>query len=113
MEGGISLKVSSGRFTLTCVTTGGPATSVVWIRGSALVHGTRTTMLDDPATARYTHTLTVSGRLRSDFRCIVTNEISRAEASFIPGITLYCCLCSLKPNLSKCIAIEIKSGVGQ
>ena len=95
MEGGISLTVGSvssrptiPQFTLTCVTSGGPATSVAWVVGSTLSNGVKRTVLEDPVTARYTHTLTVSGSLTRGYRCVVTNanEDSRADATFAPGI---------------------------
>ena len=70
------------QFTLTCVSRGGPATSVTWVRGGALAGGTQETVLDDPVTAQYTHTLTVRGRLRGLYQCIVSNDKSRAVAYY-------------------------------
>ena len=88
MESGVSLSVSGGsttRFTLTCITTGGPATSVTWTRGSGLANNGKRTVLDDPLTARYIHTLTVTGRLASSYHCIVVNDVSRVDATFVQG----------------------------
>ena len=45
------------KITLTCISTGGPATTVTWSRDSEIVSG-GVTVLDDPVTAQYTHTLT-------------------------------------------------------
>ena len=71
------------QFTLTCVTRGGPATSVIWIKNSFLIRGGKSTTLDDPVTAQYTHTLRVHGWLGGLYQCIVTNDKpSRAEASY-------------------------------
>ena len=64
-------------FTLTCISIEGPATSVVWTRDSTTVitEGTET-VLNDQMAARYTHTLTVTGRLGGDYVCNVSNSIS-------------------------------------
>ena len=64
----IHLTVKSGlngnipQFTLTCISTGGPATTVTWTRDSEVITGGMT-VLDNAVTAQYTHTLTVTGRL--------------------------------------------------
>ena len=40
-------------------------------------------MLDDPVTAQYTHTLTVTGRLEGQYQCTVANsKPSEATANF-------------------------------
>jgi len=54
------LNGESPQFTLTCTSTGGPATTVTGTRDSEAVSGwMNQTVLDDPVTAQYTHTLTV------------------------------------------------------
>ena len=63
-------------FTLTCISIEGPATSVVWTRDNELVTEGTETVLNDPVTARYTHTLTLTGRLGGDYVCNVSNSIS-------------------------------------
>ena len=63
----------SGQFTLTCISTGGPATTVTWTRDSEAVSGGMT-VLNDPVTAQYTHTLTLIGRLGGRYRCTVSNN---------------------------------------
>ena len=68
------------QFTLTCVSTGGPATTVTWTRDSIPVTEGTETVLDDPVTAQYTHTLTVTGRLPGLYTCTVANS-KRSEAS--------------------------------
>ena len=67
------LNGESPQFTLTCISTGGPATTVTWTRDSETVSGGMT-VLDDPVTAQYTHTLTVTGRLGGQYQCTVSNN---------------------------------------
>ena len=67
------LNGESPQFTLTCTSTGGPATTVTWTRDSERVSGGMT-VLDDPVTAQYTHTLTVTGRLGGQYQCTVANN---------------------------------------
>ena len=67
------LNGGSPQFILTCTSTGGPATTVTWTRDSETVSGGMT-VLDDPVTAQYTHTLTVTGRLGGQYRCTVANN---------------------------------------
>ena len=61
-------------FTLTCVSTGGPATTVTWTRNSEAAEGVKVTVLDDRVTAQYTHTLTVTGKLGGLYQCNVSNN---------------------------------------
>ena len=81
---------ASPQFTLTCISTGGPATTVTWTRDSVTVTTGTETVLDDPVTAQYTHTLTVTGRLSGLYTCTVANNIpSTASANIsIEGIKL-------------------------
>ena len=67
------LNGESPQFTLSCTSTGGPATTVSWTRDSKAVSGGMT-VLDDPVTAEYTHTLTVTGRLGGQYQCNVSNS---------------------------------------
>ena len=69
------LNGDSPQFTLTCISTGGPATTVTWTRDSTttVIEGTET-VLDDPVTAQYTHTLTVTGRRPGIYTCTVANN---------------------------------------
>ena len=68
------LNGASPQFTLTCISTGGPATTVTWTRDSGEVVGDTNTVLDNRVTARYTHTLTVTGRLEGLYTCTVANN---------------------------------------
>ena len=67
------LNGANPEFTLTCISTGGPATTVTWTRDSETVTKGTETVLDDPVTARYTHALTVTGRLGGLYTCTVAN----------------------------------------
>ena len=58
--------------TLTCISTGGPATTVTWTRDSTTVTQGTQTVLNDPETAQYTHTLTVT--TEGVYTCTVTNN---------------------------------------
>ena len=74
---------ASPQFTLTCTSTGGPATIVTWTRGSVTAMGDRMIALDSTLTAQYTHTLTVTGRLGGVYTCTVSNDKpSEAVATF-------------------------------
>ena len=68
------LNGASPQFTLTCISTGGPATSVTWTRDSTTVTGGNETILNDSVIAQYTHTLTVTGRLPGLYTCTVRNK---------------------------------------
>ena len=83
------LNRASPQFTLTCISTGGPATTVTWTRDSGEVGGDTETVLDNTVTAQYTHTLTVTERLEGLYTCTVTNnKPSTASANItIEGIT--------------------------
>ena len=73
----------SPQFTLTCISTGGPATTVTWTRDSTTAMGDEMTVFDNAETAQYTHTLTVTERLGGDYQCTVSNsKPSEAVASF-------------------------------
>ena len=58
--------------TLTCISTGGPATTVTWTRDSVNITEGYETVLNDPVTAQYTHTLTVTKE--GEYTCIVANN---------------------------------------
>ena len=78
----LTLGGASPQFTLTCISTGGPATTVQWTRDSTTVitEGTET-VLNDPVTARYQHRLSLTSG--GEYRCSVTNtKSSEASDSF-------------------------------
>ena len=68
-------------FTLTCISTGGPATTVTWTRDSVTVTEGTETVLDDAVTAEYTHTLTVTGREGGLYTCTVANNKPSSDSS--------------------------------
>ena len=69
---------SPNQFTLTCISTGGPATTVMWTRDSVYIaEGT-----NNRTTAQYTHTLTVTGTQEGIYECSVSNAFFNASAIF-------------------------------
>ena len=103
------LNGASPQFTLTCISTGGPATTVTWTRDSTTVTEGTETVLNDPVTARYTHTLTVTGRSPGLYRCTVANNKPSGdfETFTVQGklqnfvfflYDLFCCSSCLSPN---------------
>ena len=78
-------------FTLTCISTGGPPTTVSWTRDSTPVaEGTTETVLNDPVTANYTHTLTSTARAVGLYKCMIANNVSNASAQLlVQGKTEY------------------------
>ena len=72
----------ASQLTLTCISTGGPATTVTWTRDSTTVitEGTES-VLNDPVTEKYTHTLTVTGSLGGNYACTVTNDKHSSSSS--------------------------------
>ena len=67
------LNGASPQFTLTCLSTGGPATTVTWTRDSTTVTEGNKTVLIDTTTAEYIHTLAVAGRMPGIYSCTVKN----------------------------------------
>ncbi|CAI8029060.1 Receptor-type tyrosine-protein phosphatase S [Geodia barretti] len=65
-------------FTLTCISTGGPATTVTWTRDSTTVTQGTQTVLNDGVTAQYTHTLT--DRTAGLYTCLIANSVSNVSA---------------------------------
>ena len=74
------LNGDSPQFTLTCISTGGPATTVTWTRDSITVTEGNETVLVDQETAEYNHTL--NGSMTGMYMCTVSNiQSSPASAS--------------------------------
>ena len=72
------------QFTLTCISTGGPATIVTWTRDSVDAEGEAVTTLINATSAQYTHTLTVTGRqLGGLYTCTVSNNIPSENSTNI------------------------------
>ena len=64
------------QFNLTCISTGGPATTVTWTRDSVTVTEGTETVLDNRTISQYTHTLTVTGGsgMGGLYTCTVANN---------------------------------------
>ena len=77
-------------FTLTCTSTGGPATTVSWRRNGTMLSDDSNhdimSQVTDPVTATYTNTLTVTGRLAGQYQCNVSN--SRTPSGSTRSITV-------------------------
>ena len=71
-------------FTLTCISTGGPATTVTWTRDSVTVTETQRSHVENAVTAQYSHTLTlqynhtliVTRTHEGLYKCSVPNAIT-------------------------------------
>ena len=102
ISGGVTLNVdtdgTSPQFTLTCISTGGPATTVTWTRDSTPVTERSETVLVNPITAEYLHTLKVTGDIKGKYTCTVANNkpsnasetIECEAACILAGIFHYC-----------------------
>ena len=74
--------VSFDQFTLTCNSTGGPATTVTWTRNSiTIIKGKFVTVVTDTETATSVHSLTVTGRLEGLYTCSVSNPVSNISST--------------------------------
>ena len=86
--GGVTITLGSNgvssQLTFTLISTGGPATTVTWTRGSdihpwfidfMITEGTKT-VLNDQMTSQYTHTLTVTKatKFNDTYGCIIFNK---------------------------------------
>ena len=82
----------SDQMTLTCISTGGPATTVTWTRDSITVDEGTETVLNNAVTAQYTHTLTVT--TGGEYTCNVSNNKPSSDSASItvPGIERVQCL---------------------
>ena len=83
---------ASPQFTLTCISTGGPATTVTWTRDSGDAVGDTETVLNDTVTARYIHTLNVTGRLGGLYTCTVANNKPSTASATITVQGIYTCV---------------------
>ena len=100
--GGFTLTVdtdgASPQFTLACISTGGPATTVTWTIDSTPVSEGNQTVLVNPITAEYLHTLNMTGDIKGRYTCTVANnKPSNASATMEceggcmqPNILLLC-----------------------
>ena len=87
---GDEVTFDSDQLTLTCISIGGPATTVTWTRDSTTTVTTGAQrVLNDTVTARYTHTLTVT--TGGEYTCTVENNkpSSKSATIILGGITKY------------------------
>ena len=116
-----SLNGASPQFTLTCISTGGPATTVTWTRDSTTVTQGTQTVLNDPVTAQYTHTLTVAGRQGGLYTCTVSNNKPSmvSETLTVRGwlsphaltkSSIVCVQCCLVASAPTNLTLEVQSG---
>ena len=88
---------------LTCISTGGPATTVIWTRKSpgdvvtVVNDGSQVSVLDNAFTGQYTHTLRVSQiDVATVYECFVSNNrpsSAKAVATLSEdGMLLYNCV---------------------
>ena len=85
------LNEASPQFTLTCISTGGPATTVNWTNpDSEVVTTGNMSVLNNTETEQYTYILNVSGRLRGLYTCTVGDDKTSDSAQlYIKGIVKY------------------------
>ena len=69
---GDEITYDSDQLTLTCISTGGPATTVTWTRDSTTVTTGAQSALNNATNAQYTHTLTVT--TGGEYTCTVENN---------------------------------------
>ena len=77
------------QFSLTCTSTGGPATSVTWTRDGVNVNYDSTHVLtrtvENTMTAQYSNTLTVTGVEGGSYQCIVSNVRGAVMSPVLSG----------------------------
>ena len=84
LPGGVILSMN----TLICISIGGPATTVTWTRDSVTITEGNETVLNDPETAQYTHTLTVTSV--GAYTCTVANNKPSTASATITVSGIYC-----------------------
>ena len=99
-----NLTYDSDQLTLTCISTGGPATTVSWTRDNVdITEEQNETVLNDTETAQYTHTLTIS--LAGEYTCTVSNNKPSSDSASITVTGIYFTL-----NLHKSVIVLQISG---
>ena len=85
----VTVTLKSNLFTFTCISTGGPATTVTWTRDFVTVTETQRSHVENPVNAQYTHTLTIpynhtlieTQTLEGLYKCSVSNAVSFASSA--------------------------------
>ena len=95
----------SPQFTLTCISTGGPATTVTWTRDSVNITEGTETVLVDPATAQYTHTLKI--RTMGTYTCTVANNKKSSDSASrtVRGKIFYFSVFGVYSSMCGCVCI--------
>ena len=81
---------SPNQVTLTCISTGGPATTVTWTRNSTIIAEENIgTVVTDSAMATYEHIMTVNGRVEGLYTCSIANAIANVTSPelYVHGMT--------------------------
>ena len=82
MSGGMTFTLlPNNHFILTCISTGGPATTVTWTRHLAPAVGLIDTVVVDRETAKSSNTLLVTGRMEGLYTCTVSNRVSNESSA--------------------------------
>ena len=68
-------------FTLTCTSTGGPATTVTWTKGTTTLSDGTSQIVTDTVTGRYENILRVAMMDAGTYVCSVSNSRSSATAN--------------------------------
>ena len=81
-------------FTLTCTSTGGPVTTVTWMRDGEILtensnYSITSQILIYSENATYNHTLTVTGKLLGEYECIVSNNKPSSSSGNITVVGEY------------------------
>ena len=71
----------NNQFQLTCISTGGPATTVTWTRDFAPVVGLVDTVVVNRVTGTFKNTLLVTGRMEGLYTCTVSNRVSNESSA--------------------------------
>ena len=79
----------TSHFALTCVSTGGPVTNSYWQLDAQELEGEGEIVFDDPVTAQYTQTLTVTGRTEGEYSCVVSNTKPFVNIEFLTVTGIY------------------------
>ena len=95
----LNLNGDSPQFTLTCISTGGPATTVTWTRDSITITEGTDTVLNNAVTAQYTHTLTVTATgeytctvaIRWPVRAVFTSQLRTSKLRHFQIVSLHNC----------------------
>ena len=83
------VRISYSNDVLTCISTGGPATTVTWTKDSNIITEGTETVLDDPVTAQYTHTLVPQGSSLGSYTCTVANNKPSSASNNITLLGIY------------------------